>query len=86
MPSLDIECLPADLPARIDVDISMLKLASDVIRVGDIRPPEGVTILNDRELVVVKIEVERKALVEEGEKAAETVVGAEGKPEGKPSA
>lgn len=80
LPGLSVECLPADLPARIDVDISILKLASDVIRVGDIRPPDGVTILNDHELVVVKIEVERKAIVEGEEKAAEPAAGAEVKP------
>ncbi len=78
LPSLDIECLPADLPARIDVDTSMLKLASDVIRVGDIRPPDGVTITNDHELVVVKIEMERKVVEEE--KPAEAAPATEGKP------
>jgi large subunit ribosomal protein L25 len=60
-PALSVECLPADLPARLDVDVSALKTASDVIRVGDVHPPAGVTILNDHELVVVKVEVERKA-------------------------
>jgi large subunit ribosomal protein L25 len=67
IPVLEVECLPADLPARIDVDITKLKAASDVVRVGDVRAPEGVTILNDRELAVVKIEVERKAPAPTGE-------------------
>jgi len=67
MPHLSIECLPADLPARLDVDVSSLKTASDVIRVGDIRPPDGVTILNDHELMVVKIEIERKVAPEAAE-------------------
>jgi large subunit ribosomal protein L25 len=79
MPTLDVECLPADLPARIDLDVSILKVASDVIRVGDIRPPDGVTILNDHELVVVKIEVERKIIVEAEEKAPEAAATTEGK-------
>ncbi len=61
MPMLTVECLPADLPARLDVDVSGLKTAADAIRVGDIKPPSGVVILNDHDLVVVKIEVERKA-------------------------
>jgi len=77
---LDVECLPADIPGRLEVDISRLKSASDVIRVGDIRAPEGVTILNDHELVVVKVEVERKPTAEAGEVAAEATSAAEGKP------
>jgi large subunit ribosomal protein L25 len=79
MPALEVECLPADLPARIDVDIARLKAASDVVRVGDVRAPEGVTILNDRELAVVKIEVERKAPAPtaEAEAVAETAPKAE---------
>jgi len=67
MPHLSIECLPADIPARLDVDVSSLKTATDVIRVGDIRPPDGVTILNDHELMVVKIEIERKVAPETAE-------------------
>lgn len=77
MPSLSIECLPGDLPARLDVDVSSLKLATDVIRVGDVRPPDGVTILNDHELVVVKIEIERKAEPEASAGKAEATGQAE---------
>jgi large subunit ribosomal protein L25 len=65
--SLSVECLPADLPARFDVDITGLKKASDAIRVGEIVAPAGVIVLNDPALVVVKIEEERKPLVEEAE-------------------
>jgi len=65
--SLSVECLPADLPARFDIDITGLKKASDAIRVGDVVAPAGVTVLNDPALVVVKIEEERKPLVEEAE-------------------
>lgn len=60
LPVLTIDCLPADLPERVDVDVSRLKTASDVLRVSDVRAPEGVTILNARELAVVTVEVERK--------------------------
>ena len=84
LPMLSVECLPADLPARIDVDVASLKAASDVIRVGDILPPEGVTILNDHELVVVKIEVERKKAVEGEEMAGQPAAEAEEKPESRP--
>jgi len=79
MPSLSVECLPADLPARIDVDVSVLKTVTDVIRVGDVKAPDGVSILNSRELVVVKIEQERKVVAEGEEKAAESGAATEGK-------
>ncbi len=61
---LTVECLPADLPARLDVDISGLTAAGDSLRVGDVRPPDGVTILNDHDLVVARIEAERRPAVE----------------------
>lgn len=71
--SLSVECLPSDLPARLDVDVSGLKNPGDSVRVGDIQPPHGVTILNDHELVVARIETERRPAieVEEEEEAAE---------------
>lgn len=73
--SLSVECLPADLPARLDVDISGLENPGDAVRVGDIQPPHGVTILNDHELVVARIEAERKAVVEVEEEEEETEEG-----------
>jgi len=58
--TLTVECLPADLPRHIDVDVSMLHTAADVVRVSDIHAPEGVAILNDEDLAVVVLLVERK--------------------------
>jgi large subunit ribosomal protein L25 len=72
LPMLTVECLPADLPARLEVDVSSLKTAADTIRVSDIKPPSGVVILNDHDLVVVKIEVERKAAPVAEASSAET--------------
>ncbi len=77
LPSLTVECLPAHLPARLEVDISRLETASDVLRVADVVPPKGVTILNDHGLVVVKIEAERRPVVEAEEPEAEPVGEAE---------
>ena len=42
-----VECLPGDLPAAIDVDLSPLKEAGAMIRVGDLTVGPGVTILAD---------------------------------------
>jgi len=68
--SLSVECLPADLPARVDVDVTVLKKAGDAIRVNDVKAPSGVAVLNAPDLVVVKIEEERKPIVEPEAKVA----------------
>ena len=70
--SLDVECLPADLPERIDVDISVLALPGDGIRVRDVQVSDKVQILNDPDTMVA---VATFAKVEE---EAAAVPGAEG--------
>lgn len=62
--SLAVECLPADTPARIEVDLSPLTEAGSAIRVKDIELGEKITVLNDPELLVAKISV-RHAIREE---------------------
>jgi large subunit ribosomal protein L25 len=52
---LSIECLPKDLPNRIDVDVSGLEEISDSLLVSDLVVPDGVEILNDLEDVVVVV-------------------------------
>jgi large subunit ribosomal protein L25 len=51
--SLEIECLPLDLMDRIVVDISGLESIGDSILVKDLALPEGITILDDPETMVV---------------------------------
>ena len=51
---LEIECLPADLPASITVDVSGLNVG-DSIHVNALKLPKGVTVLNDAELTVVSV-------------------------------
>ena len=43
---LEISCLPTQIPARIDADVSELAIG-DVLTVRDLTVPEGVRILND---------------------------------------
>jgi len=43
---LEVSCLPSQIPARIDADVSALMIG-DVLTVADVRVPEGVRILND---------------------------------------
>ncbi|MBI2411085.1 MAG: 50S ribosomal protein L25 [Candidatus Kerfeldbacteria bacterium] len=56
---LEIECLPADLPHDIRIDISRLKTFEDMIRVSDLTLPAGVTVLNDSEDMIATVEEPR---------------------------
>lgn len=49
---LQVECLPTDIPEKIEVDVSNLKLGES-LHVKDIVVPEGVKILNDPELITM---------------------------------
>jgi large subunit ribosomal protein L25 len=60
---LEIECLPANIPERLMVDISALHLHQS-IKVGDIAPPEGVRILTDAGAVVALVQVPHEEKVE----------------------
>ena len=51
--SLEIECLPTDLPERIDLDISVLAHPGDGIRVRDVPVPNKVRLLDDPDTMVV---------------------------------
>jgi len=52
--SLEVECLPADIPKSIKVDVSHLKI-NDYIRVKNLPADPKVKILNDPEVVIVTI-------------------------------
>ena len=71
---VDIECLPDDLVAEIEVDLSAIKTADDTIYVKDITAPKGVEILTDPEQVVARFEF---AAAEEVELGEETEGGAD---------
>jgi len=53
--TLHVECLPGKIPDTIEVDVSSLSEPGQAIRVKDISLDEGITILNEPELVIVKI-------------------------------
>jgi large subunit ribosomal protein L25 len=52
--ALRVECLPKDLPERIDVDVSALEVGQ-AIHVGEVKLPTGVTVLNAKELPVFMV-------------------------------
>ncbi|MBC7190036.1 50S ribosomal protein L25 [Candidatus Aerophobetes bacterium] len=51
---VEVECVPENLPAHIDVDISGLKIG-DAIKVKDLKAPAGVRILTNPEEIVVSV-------------------------------
>ena len=83
---IEVESLPQDLPEEIIVDVSGMNLG-DMIHVGDIQMPEGVTAVTHADIVVFTevdesaAEAEEEAAPAEGEEAAEPEVIAEKKTE-----
>ena len=89
--SLTVECLPNEIPANVKVDLSSLTERDQAIRVENVILGKEVAILNDPELVVVKISSRPKEKVEEVVAAAEAVEAEEAaeaaevpSPEGEP--
>ncbi len=85
---VEIECLPMDIPDKIDVDISNLDMG-DSVHVSDLVIKEGMEILTDKKAALVtivapmaeevevkedeeEVEVEAEAEAKEGEEVAET--------------
>ena len=70
MRELHIECLPTDIPAKIEVDVSALKIGESIF-VKNIKVPEGVKVLNDPELIAMivkasKVEAPKEEVAAEG--------------------
>jgi large subunit ribosomal protein L25 len=78
--SIDVECLPSDIPESIKVDVSHLKI-NDYIRVKNLQTDAKVKILSDPEVVVVTIvpPVKEEVPVEEAPEIAEPEVIKKGK-------
>jgi large subunit ribosomal protein L25 len=86
--SVHVSCLPTSVPDRLDADVSRMVIG-DMLRVGDLAVPEGVTILTNPEEAVLGVvvpqvlkveeEVPAEAALAEGEEApAEGAEGEEG--------
>jgi large subunit ribosomal protein L25 len=81
---VEVECLPKDLPERIDIDISTLQIGHS-IHIRDVEAPSGVTILNPPDQVICAVAYKR-AEVEEAAAEAEEEAAAEGEEEEEESA
>lgn len=68
--SLNIKCLPGDIPAEISVDITRLQTVDDEILVKDLSLSEAIEVLDDAELVVAKILPIQEMEIEEVAEAA----------------
>ncbi len=81
METLEVECLPKDLPPEIEVDLSVLKEVDDAILVRDLKLPPGVTPVAspDEEVVRVVRAGEEEVEEEVPAPAAEVEVVAKGK-------
>jgi large subunit ribosomal protein L25 len=56
---IQVECLPADLPHNVVVDISSLKTFADAIYVKDLKFSDKVKVLSSEEEVVAKVQPPR---------------------------
>jgi large subunit ribosomal protein L25 len=65
--SLEVECLPANMPHNVEVDLSRLTEIDQGLHVKDLSVSDGITVLSDPEKVVVLITGRRAEVVEEVE-------------------
>jgi large subunit ribosomal protein L25 len=71
---LEVECLPADIPEKITIDVSQLEMGKH-IRVADITAPPKVKILTEADVVIVHVVAPR---AEEAAAATAEAAPAEG--------
>jgi large subunit ribosomal protein L25 len=76
MSSIEVECLPADMPHSFEVDLSILEEIDQAIHVKDLSVADSVTILTDGEQSIVQIS-RSKVEVEIAEAEAEIEAEAE---------
>ena len=82
---VEVECLPADLPHNLTVDISVLREFSDSILVKDIQLPAKVELITPGEEVVAKVQPPRDVEAELATPIVEDISKVEGAAETKPT-
>jgi len=79
--AIEVECLPADIPESIRLDVGDLKI-NDYVRAKNLQLSDKVKLLTDPEVVIVTVAPPQKeAAAGEAAKAAEPEVIKKGKPE-----
>ncbi|MDR2521399.1 MAG: 50S ribosomal protein L25 [Spirochaetaceae bacterium] len=76
---IEVECMPQDLPARIEVDISELK-ANQTIHAGDLKLASGVKLLSAPDKVVALVKFARQDKTAAAQEAAPEAADAKAKP------
>jgi large subunit ribosomal protein L25 len=76
---VEIECLPKNIPERMEIDISNLHLRQS-LKVGDLTAPEGVKLISQPDTLLVLIEAPSKE-EEVAVEAAEEVIAEPTEPE-----
>jgi large subunit ribosomal protein L25 len=71
---VEIECLPADLPERLEIDVSGLENIGDSLNVSDLSIPPNVTLLTDPEEMIVQVTAPMAAEPEEEEEELEELL------------
>lgn len=69
-----VRALPKDLPEVIHVDVSHLEIGK-AIHIGDIKPPDGVEILGDKQITVLAVAAPVTEAQEAAAEAAATTTG-----------
>lgn len=89
---VEVEALPEDLPEKIEVNVESLAAIDEQITVGDLKIPQGVEVLADKDQVVVKVaelvskEAQEQATAEQAAaEAAKAETTAEAAPEAVPA-
>jgi large subunit ribosomal protein L25 len=76
--AVEVQCLPADVPHSIEVDLSSLNDFHSRVSVADLHLPPAITMLSEPESLVAHIEAPRKA---EEEEVVEEAVAVAAEPE-----
>ena len=85
MRQVEVQCLPADIPEHLDVDVSGLRL-NQHLAVKDLPVRDRVTILDDAEAIVCVVAVPKEEVAPVVEDAAATAAEPEVLKKGKESA
>jgi large subunit ribosomal protein L25 len=77
---INVEALPMEVPDHIDVDVSAMEMG-DTLRLSSVVAPQGVTLLDDPEEIVIATLTMPTRVVEPEETPEEAAEGEEGAPD-----
>jgi large subunit ribosomal protein L25 len=70
--SVEIECLPADIPNHLVANLTKLQGEDDEVLAGDLAVPNGVKVLTAHDQVIFSLTLSRAGTLEEAEEGAAT--------------